>query len=360
MIIVGDIASPDAKCSADLESIFLEHSSIFQQNIMVCNFEGLICDDIDPSTNTPVLYNHSSVLKALAVANTKAAALANNHTLDLPYCFKHTVSLFNESQIAYTGAGKSKHSAVVPAVFNDKGIEIILFNFCWDFLLYHQRNPCDGVHVASINTKELLTAIAKEKQKKPEAKVLVYLHWSFDLEILPFPMYRQMAMSMIDAGAAAVIGTHSHCVQGGERYKDAYIVYGLGNFFLPNNVFANGKLGFPDMSRLQLAFEWNPVSNEAKCHWFYYHNNNGRHTLELKESALFEVSELLKQYSSYAGMQQVEYTRYFKRHRRKKILVPVYTDYHATFRNSIYTLFLKNRGRFARLLAKLKVRKWQT
>lgn len=360
MIVVGDIASPDKACSEDLDRIFHQHHNIFGENALICNFEGLICDDIDPATNTPVLYNHSSVVEVLATANTKAVGLANNHTLDLPHCFEDTVRHLRKHHIVFSGAGSTKAEANTPASFFEGDTEIVLFNFCWDFLLYHQQNPDEGIFVAEIVIKELLNNIAITKQAKPAAKIVVYLHWSFDLETLPFPMYRQMSMSMIDAGVNIVIGTHAHCVQGGERYKDGYIIYGLGNFFLPYNVFANGKLGFPEMSRLQMAFEWNPATNEATCHWFYYHNNNGHHTLELKESAPFDESALLKKYSPYPALSQKEYIRYFKKNRRKKMLVPVYTDYRAEFKNSLFTSFLKNRGRFARFLAKMKMRKWQS
>ncbi|MES2847879.1 MAG: CapA family protein [Bacteroidota bacterium] len=354
MIVVGDIASPNAACSTDLKNIFLQHNSLFSNNSLVCNFEGLVCDDIDPSTNTPVLYNHSSVMEALDAANTKAVGLANNH------CFVNTVRHLIKRNIAFSGAGESEEEADTPASFFDGDTEIVLFNFCWNFLLYHQDNPSNEIYVAEISIKRLLEDIAVAKKNKPAAKIIVYLHWSFDLEILPFPMYRQMAMSMVDAGANAVIGTHSHCVQGGERYKDGYIVYGLGNFFLPYNVFANGKLTFPEMSRLQLAFEWNPVNNEAKCHWFYYKNDNGHHTLELKESSSFDDSELLKKYSPYPSLPGNEYVSYFKKNRRKKILVPVYIDYNDRFKNFLYTSFLKKRGKVARFLAKLKLRKWQS
>ncbi|MBL0356315.1 MAG: CapA family protein [Chitinophagaceae bacterium] len=360
MIVVGDIASPNAACSADLKKIFTEHAAIFGNNSLVGNFEGLLCDEIAPDTNTPVLYNHSSVLDALAAANAKAVGLANNHTLDLPECFDNTVKALTKSKIVFSGAGKSKLEAGEPVSFFDNNTEIILFNYCWDFLLYHQQNPTEGLYVAEIDTLQLLTDIAAAKQAKSSAKIVVYLHWSFDLETLPFPMYRQMAISMIDAGANAVIGTHSHCVQGGEKYKDGYIIYGLGNFFLPYNTFANGKLTFPEFSRLQLAFDWNPATNSATCHWFYYDNSNGRHRLILKESAAFENSVLLKQFSPYPDLSTEAYVTYFKKNRRKKILVPVYTDYNAVFKNSMYTVFLKSRGRFARMLAKMKMRKWQS
>ena len=145
MIVVGDIASPNAACSADLKAVFDQYKNIFGNNILVCNFEGMLCDDIAPDTNTPVLYNHSSVFEALATANTKAVGLANNHTLDLPGCFENTVRQLMKNNIAFTGAGQSKQKANQPACFFEAGTEIVLFNYCWDFLLYHQLNPTSGV-----------------------------------------------------------------------------------------------------------------------------------------------------------------------------------------------------------------------
>jgi len=360
MIILGDIASPNAASSAELKNVFLQHAATFNNQAVVCNFEGLICDDIVSNTTTPVLYNHSSVMDVFKYANVKAVGLANNHTLDLPEYFGNTINSFSEQKIAYTGAGNSTKNAAKPAIFFDGDTEIVLFNFCWDFLLYHQKNPTSNVFVAEINMPQLLQDIGILKGAKPAAKIIVYLHWSFDLEILPFPMFRQMAKAMIDAGANAVIGTHSHCVQGGEKYKDGYIVYSLGNFFLPHNAFANGKLTFPDFSRLQMAWEWDPVSNQSVCHWFQYKNDDGRNWLEMLESSPFESSPLLKKHSPYAKADDKTYLAYFRLNRRKKFLVPVYQNYHDVYKNSFYTGLLKSRGRLARFLAKHNFRKWQS
>lgn len=359
MIVVGDIASPDPKCSEDLGRIFLEYQELFSSDCLVCNLEGMLCDDISPNTNTPVLFNHSSVLSALKVANTKVAALANNHTLDLPDYLDNTLSLLSSEGIVTCGAGKSVADAEKPVSFIDCGVEIVVFNFCWDFLLYHQRNPTNGVHVGEINNINLIEQVMRVRESKPDARVLIYLHWSIDLETLPYPMYRKLSMELIDVGANVVIGTHSHCPQGGEKYKDGYIIYGLGNFFLPYHTFANGKLTFPEFARLEMAFQWNPVTQEGVCHWFQYLDNNRRHSLELRESAPFEESELLKAHSPYTQSFD-EYLSYFRKHRRKRFLMPIYKEPRAVWRNAMLTQLLKLRGRTARSMAKLKIIKWQS
>jgi Bacterial capsule synthesis protein PGA_cap len=360
MIFVGDIASPNLSCSNDLEKIFSQQAAIFNGQPVVCNFEGLVCDDISPETNTPVLYNHSSVLPVLQKVNVAIGALANNHTNDLPGYFDSTIQQLQQHHIRPSGAARSNAAALEPVSFFDGDTEVVLLNACWDFLLYHQKNPAKGVYVAEMDALYLLEAIRKVKQQKPAAAISVFLHWSLDMEILPYPMYRQMAMAMIDAGAGAVVGTHSHCVQGGEKYKDGYIVYGLGNFFLPHNTYANGKLSFPAFSKTEMAFEWDPKTNKANCHWFYYDNVDGKHRLTLKESSLFEESALLKEYSVFTKLSLPAYTGYFKEKRRKRFLIPVYKDYNAVFKNKLLTFLLKGRGNVARLLAKYKIIKWQT
>ena len=87
-------------------------------------------------------------------------------------------------------------------------------------------------------------------------------------------MYRQFSHDLIEAGVTLVVGAHLHCVQGGELYKNGCIIYGLGNFFIPNGVFANSKLKFPDWASEQLAIEWDVKSNIFKCHWFKNEGTN--------------------------------------------------------------------------------------
>ena len=358
MIIAGDIACPNEKCSLDLKKIIADNATVFAGKSLVCNFEGLINDDINPRANTPVLYNHSSVVNVLERANTKAVALANNHILDLPFCFDDTLKKLTEHNIAFTGAGKSLAEAAAPVSFFEGNHEVVLFNECWDFLLYHQKNPTQSIHIATIQFQDLAQRVKECKSKNPLSCILVYLHWSLDFETLPYPMYRTFANALIDAGATIVAGCHSHCVQGGEQYKDGYIVYGLGNFFLPNHIFANGKLSFPSFAAVQLLFEFDIETREAFCHWFKYENQEGRHTLTHLETSPFSTSELMKKYAPYQGMAHLEYIQYFKKHRRKKTLIPLFKEYQNKQQLAMHTSLLKARARFARMMAKLNLIKW--
>jgi poly-gamma-glutamate synthesis protein (capsule biosynthesis protein) len=359
MIIIGDIASPTPFHSLQLGNVFTGHHGIFGNNNLICNFEGLINDEVDLNSKTPVLFNHSSVLSALSKGNLKAVGLANNHILDLPESYTYTVEKLALAGFSFTGASLIREEAIRPASFFDGDKQVFLFNYCWDFLLYHQNNPTKGIHIAILNERKLIKMIIDYRKEFPDAALIVLLHWSFDLETLPFPMYRQFSRKLIDKGANVIAGAHSHCVQGGEKYKDGYIVYGLGNFFLPYKTFTGSYLTFPDFARIQLAFEWDSTSSKAICHWFEYNNDQNIHTLKHISSDDFESSVLLKKHSPFKGLSDKVYIEYFRKHCRKKFLIPIYIDYNNILRNRMYTIFLKNRARFVRMLAGYRIIKWQ-
>lgn len=359
MIITGDIASPLKTHCNQLARVLKNHSNVFGNNTLVCNFEGMIMDGNGSSYAKPVLFNHPSIIEALTVNGSAIACLANNHILDLPGQFVETTKLLSKAGVLFGGAAVERIKANEPIHAREAGKDVFIFNACWDFLLYNQKNPTDGVFVAEIDDAGLIKSVASYHDKYPSAAIIVYLHWSFDLETLPFPMYRQSSMALIDAGADVVAGSHSHCVQGGEKYKNGYIVYGLGNFFIPHGVFAGGRIKYPEFAKIELVLEWNVTTKSATCHWFEYEHKDNVHSLKFCGSEAFEESERLKSYSPFTGMNHRQYIAYFSKHRRKKFLIPVYKDYRYVRTNRFYTWFLKRRAKTARFLAQKNIIGWQ-
>jgi len=358
MIFLGDVASPSKSISAELGRI-ISKTEVFNGKWIICNFEGLAFSEPPVQRNEPLLFNHSSVLNSLDNGGGAVLGFANNHVLDYPLQFQKTVEMSRAQGFLTCGAGMSREDAEQPAVFHSSGQKIVLFNACWDFLLYNHRNPRKGVYVAEIDEIKLIQKVKSLKEKEPDTRIVIYLHWSLDLEILPFPLYRQFSRDLIKAGAGLVLGSHSHCVQGGERFGDGYAIYGLGNFLLPDNVYAGGNLSFPEMSKTELAVEWNPVNNELSCHWFDYIRIKDGHILEYSGSEKYEESSKLEKYSPFRNMSDQTYVAYYRKHRRKKLLIPIYADYRKVFRNKIYTIVLKARARTAHFLASIKLVKWQ-
>ena len=358
MIIIGDIAIPNQELGQLVRKAFSE-AEFNNNQAVIFNLEGLLADNYKLSDPSPVLFNHSSVQNVFEDFEVKIAAIANNHTLDLPHKLEDTKKTLKQNGFLTVGAGSKSDLDFEVTSFVEQGKNIYLFNACWDFLLYHQNSKNDNLTVNIINEQKLLERLKSIKQKDKDAIVVFYFHWSFDLEILPFPSYREFSKALIDNGASLVAGGHSHCIQGGERYKDGYIVYGLGNFFIPNGVYANGNLNFPEMSNLGLVLEWDIVSNNLYCHWFKYSYTNNLHSLVKVGRDLFDHSETLSKHSPFNTLSHKEYISYFKNNRRKKKLIPIFNNYNSTIENKLKMYLLKSRAQFARRFAKLGLIKWQ-
>ena len=182
MILTGDIAAPSLKHSTQLALIFNEFGQIFHGRTLLCNLEGLLSERIIESQK-PILSNHPSVINALKNRGSVIAALANNHILDLPEHFNTSIELLRQNKIYYTGAGRTHDDAERPVTIIEDGRQILVLNACWNFLLYNHDNPTKGIHIAEINEDRLLDRVSSVRISNPDAVIIVYLHWSFDLEI---------------------------------------------------------------------------------------------------------------------------------------------------------------------------------
>jgi len=70
------------------------------------------------------------------------------------------------------------------------------------------------------------------------------MHWGWELNPRPTERQRQLARTMIDAGADAVVGGHPHVTQGVEIFRGKPIVYSLGNFLFDGFDQPEGRLGW--------------------------------------------------------------------------------------------------------------------
>ncbi len=355
MIILGDIASPDEQSSKHITSFFNQNWDVFFDESILMNLEGLFSESQNLNDNSPILFNHPTVLEIFNGYHNKVAALANNHTLDLPHLLSSTKETLSKKGYMSIGAGNLEDKNFKFIEFFEGHQHVFVCNACWDFLLYHQNNNNSNAKVNTINENDILEWVGKIKLEYPQAKIVTYFHWSFDLEIIPSPSYRIFAKDLIDKGVSLVVGCHSHCVQGGEKYKDGYIVYGIGNFFLPSGIFANGKLKFPPMSNLGWALKWDVESNTLQNIWIDSSSNE----LKLVGYEPFENSKMRSKYSEYEGMSNEKYAKYFIENRRKNKLNPVFYNYEKSISNLLKMNFLKTRAKLARKAAKLNLIKWQ-
>lgn len=361
MIILGDISCPTSHHTKQLHLALRKAEKSFSGQNVVFNLEGLLSSDYTLLTeNSPVVFNHPTVFEPFKKAGmTPIPMLANNHTLDLPSTFKFSFNFFKENQINFTGASYARLPPLDILKLQESNREVIVLNYCWDFLLYHQKSPTEGVHISIYDEKKLIIRVKELRSMCPEGYIMVYFHWNFDLEILPFPSHRSLAKKLIDCGVNLVVGCHSHCVQGGEKYKNGFIAYGLGNYFFPNKVYANGKLLFPDWASESLSLEVDVVNYKIYCHWFKGCGSKREYHLEYLGKSRFEDCKKMNKYSPYQAMGNQTYVGYFRKNRRKKLLIPIFKDHRDYTSNKIKLFFVKIRARISRKLASIGILNWQ-
>ena len=160
-------------------------------------------------------------------------ALANNHTYDYGYdAFVDTLKTVDEAGIARVGAGMNYEEAATPAVFSINGKTVAYF--AGSGVEYPIKTPVAtkdscGIMGTYDDGEKLCEEIAKAKDKYDY--IIVFPHWGWENTTELTNAQRVNAKKYIDYGASAVIGCHSHCLQGMEFYKGAPIAYSLGNFW---------------------------------------------------------------------------------------------------------------------------------
>lgn len=345
MIFLGDIALPD-----NIKPNITRLPFGFK-NIVVANLEGPIVPDNSSQIKDKKLFNGDNIFDLLKDLNIKVVSLANNHIFDYPNYYQNTINKLLLNDIKFTGAGENLEEASKPAIVVENGQEYALLSFGWDVIkcTYATDNSL-GVNPLEIDS--VTKGIKKTKIEYPDAKIIILNHWNYELEVYPQPMHRKLAQISIDLGVEAVIGHHSHCVQGIEIYKGKPIIYGLGNWYIPDGVFFNGKLKYPQISKKQIAVEID--EDKLIVHEFEYNPLNN--SIEYKQTSKIEECEMIKNLTPFNGMNHEEYYRWFRVNRRKKRGLPIFYDYDKRMKNIFYKEMIKLRQNGIELLLKFRLK----
>lgn len=169
------------------------------------------------------------VLKTLGVDVVK---LANNHVYDYgDAAFLDTLDVLDEAGIAHMGAGRNLAEAMTPVYKQIEGKTVA-------FVAASRAEKNIMTPEASADRPGILrcydTYRFKEVIKEARAHadfVIAYVHWGTEYSFKLENVQRSTGKEYIDAGADAVIGAHSHCLQGMEYYNGKPILYSLGNYW---------------------------------------------------------------------------------------------------------------------------------
>ena len=166
---------------------------------------------------------------ALLKGRFDALAVANNHSGDYgKAAFLETLVHLDSVGIRHFGGGIDLASAHEPLWIALKGLRIAV-------LSYNEFKPRSfeaGPNWPGIAWSEDSQVVSDIRAARAAGADLIipFMHWGWELEPKPGERQRQLARTMIDAGADLVVGGHPHVTQGAEYYRGKLIVYSLGNF----------------------------------------------------------------------------------------------------------------------------------
>lgn len=234
--------------------------------------------------------SNTKYLKQLGV---DVAGLANNHIFDYgKAAFLDTLKYLKKAGIRTVGAGKNSAEAKKPVYLTIKGkkIAIVAATRAEKYVLTPEAGKNSPGVFRTYQPAQYVKAI--KKAKKNADFVIAYVHWGTEYSTKLETAQIKQAKAYINAGADAVVGAHTHCMQGIGYYKGVPIFYSLGNFWfnertlyttvLELNISENGKL----TAKLQPCLQKNKetrllTKTEAKSKFVRYINSistNGRLT----------------------------------------------------------------------------------
>lgn len=196
-------------------------------DVTIANMEGTFTDR---GVQGPKFYTFRTPprhARGLAEAGIDVVALGNNHTLDFGRDgLADTLAALDAAGIKHSGAGTNEQDARSPAVVEANGLRLAFLSYNAVLEATFAGSASPGVaraQVAAVQTD--VTAAGQQADL-----VIVSLHAGAEYTDTPTPEQRSLARAAIDAGAALVLGSHPHVLQGWERYNGGLIVYSLGNF----------------------------------------------------------------------------------------------------------------------------------
>ena len=157
-----------------------------------------------------------------------ALSLGNNHAFDFgPEGLLETCTILDREKIGRFGAGHTLADARRPLELEKDGLRIAILA-ANGFRADNYAATATSPGVAPLREADLLADIAAARKRADV--VIPFVHWGDELAAEPLATDRAFARSMVEAGAAAVIGGHPHVTQTVDVHRGAPIVYSLGNF----------------------------------------------------------------------------------------------------------------------------------
>lgn len=230
--------------------------------LVVGNLECPVTEVATPVNKRFVFRGSPSALPALRRHGFTHLNLANNHTVDQGRRgLVDTDNWVRKNGMVPLGFGATATDAARPRLMADNPRPVYLLTS----LRVMSENYVYMPQMPSVNeqsVKQLCDSVKALRHRVPEACIIVCLHWGVEHTLHPMPIQRFEAHSLVDAGADAVIGHHSHTAQDVETYKGKPICYSLGNFIFDQSRPINSRalVAMLRVSRRSVECKYVPIN----------------------------------------------------------------------------------------------------
>lgn len=201
---------------------FKNVKSIFEQDDMtIVNFEGTLSKNGSRVDKQWAFRGKPSYMNILTEGSVEAVAFANNHVRDYgDVSYSDTIKSFDKAGIVYSSGTRI-------GIYEAQGIKIGMISI-------QETNRSDY--------KTVLRKAIKAMKKKEHDLLIVSFHWGIERTSRITKTQKELSRIAIkEGGADLVLGHHPHVLQPIEKYKDAYIVFSLGNFCFGGNTNPSDK-----------------------------------------------------------------------------------------------------------------------
>lgn len=173
---------------------------------------------------------------------TDVVSVANNHVYDYgEEALLDTLETLEQAGMPYMGAGRNLEDAMKPVSFLANGRKITIVSATQiERSTNYTKEATDtsaGV-LKTLNPDKFIGVIQKAKAKSDY--VIAFVHWGTEGTNHYGSDQVSLGKQFIDAGADAIIGGHTHCLQGFDFYNGKPIIYSLGNFWFNNQKLDTG------------------------------------------------------------------------------------------------------------------------
>ena len=255
LLFTGDMhpAHDSVAISDSLNDVFNQAQEV------IVNLESPITA-VHPCLRGKVLLRSPPGQESVVTSFATLVALANNHMMDCgPEGLHETRQRIQQAGAMCFGAGDSLCESLEPIIRDYGEIRVGYLAFASRDTQAHYATA-SSAGVAPLGKSVVVDAIQNLRTKVNH--VIVNAHWGDCDYAYPPNRVVELGETMLDAGATAVIGHHSHVLQGYRQRRDGAIVaYSLGNIYfgeychLGRTIQASGESARGAVLNLMLAAE---------------------------------------------------------------------------------------------------------